>query len=157
MQTLNGYCVRNDLNSYASDVGTWRLARGNWNFTDDTGAQGAYTIFTVTGNVYLYGIFGVCKALLNSGGVAKIELGIPGNTASLIAQTTATDLDADEIWQDAAPTANPAAVILLAHSFTVANGADVIFTVSAADLTAGDLDIYTWWLPLSTNGHLVAT
>jgi outer membrane cobalamin receptor len=157
MQTLNGYGVRNDANSYTPDVGTWRLARGNYNFTDDTGAQAAYTIFTVTGNVYLYGIFGVCKTLLDSGGAATIELGIEGNTAALIAQTVATELDADEIWQDAAPTANPAAVILLAHSFTVANGADIILTIDTADLTAGEIDIYTWWLPLSTNGNVLAT
>jgi len=84
MQTLNGYRVANDAQSYTPDVGAWRRAIGNWNFTDDTGAQGVYTIFTVTGNVYLYGIFGVCNELLDSGGAATISLGIAGSAVSLI-------------------------------------------------------------------------
>jgi hypothetical protein len=155
MQTINGYRVANDAQSYTPDVGAWRRAIGNWNFTDDTGAQGAYPIFTVTGNVYLYGVFGVCNTLLDSGGAATVELGIVGNTAGLIAQTLATDIDAGETWQDATPDANPAAVILLAHSFTVAAGADIILTVATANLTAGNLDLYCFWLPLSNDGAVI--
>jgi len=101
-QTLNGHSQPNDLNSYAWNVGQWRTAVGNYNFTDDTGAQAAYTIFTVTGDVCVQ-IFGLCQILLDSGGAATIELGIAGNTAALIAQTTATDLDQYETWQDATP------------------------------------------------------
>ena len=48
MQTINGYRVANDAQSYTPDVGAWRRAIGNWNFTDDGGTQKAYTIFTVT-------------------------------------------------------------------------------------------------------------
>jgi len=155
-QTLNGHCVRNDAASYASDVGVFRTAIGNWNFTADTGAQAAYTIFTVTGNVYLYGIFGVCRALLDSGGAGTISLGIAGSAVSLIPSTVATVIDAGETWQDNAGTANPAPVILLAHSFSLAAGADIILTIGAADLTAGDLDIYAFWMPLSADGNVVA-
>lgn len=155
MQTLNGYARTNDANSYAANVGQWRTAVGNYNFTDDTGAQGAYTIFTVTGDVYVQ-VFGLCQVLLDSGGVAKIELGIAGNTAALIAQTTATDLDAYETWQDAAPEANPGAVPLDARGFAIANGADIILTISAAALTAGDIDFICRWWPISTNGNVVA-
>jgi hypothetical protein len=155
MQTLNGHCVRNDAASYAPDVGAWRRAIGNWNFTDDGGTQKAYTIFTVTGNVYLYGIFGVCKASL-TGASATVELGIAGSTAALIAKTTATNLLITTSWQDATPTANPAAVILLAHSFVVTAGADVILTIDTANVTAGEIDFYTFWLPLSNDGAIVA-
>ena len=155
MQTLNGYRVSNDAQSYTPDVGAWRRAIGNWNFTDDTGATGAYTIFTVTGNVYLYGIFGVCNTLLDSGGAATISLGIAGSAVSLIPSTVATVIDAGETWQDNAGTANPAAVILLAHSFVVAAGTDIILTVGGADLTAGNLDIYAFWLPLSNDGAVI--
>ena len=52
-QTLNGVFLAN----YSVDVGQWRHVQGNYNFTDDTGAQAAYTIFTVTGDVLL-NIFG---------------------------------------------------------------------------------------------------
>lgn len=156
MQTLNGYCVRNDAASYTYDVGQWRHAIGNYNFTDDTGAQAAYTIFTVTGDV-LVRVFGLCQVLLDSGGAATIELGIAGNTAALIAQTLATDLDADETWQDAVPEANPGDVATAFGSwFVVANGADIILTIGTADLTAGDLDFHALWLPLSANGNVVA-
>lgn len=155
MQTINGYLVANDAQSYTPDVGAWRRAIGNWNFADDGGAAAAYTLFTVTGNVYLYGIFGVCRELLDSGGAGTVELGIAGNTAGLIAQTLATDIDAGETWQDATPDANPAAVILLAHSFSVAAGTDIILTIATAALTAGNLDVYCFWLPLSNDGSVI--
>jgi len=76
---------------------------GNYNFGDDTGAQAAYTIFTITGDVALV-VFGVVDVALTSGGAATIELGVSGNTAVLIAQSTATDLILKEIWFDSSPT-----------------------------------------------------
>ena len=153
-QTLNGKQVTNDYNSYAWNVGVWRTAVGNYNFTDDTGAAAAYTIFTVTGDVVVQ-VFGLCQILMDSGGAATIELGIAGNTAALIAQTTATDLDAYETWQDATPEANPGAVSLDSRGFAIANGADVILTVGTADLTAGDVDFVCRWWPISTDGNVV--
>ena len=154
-QTLNGKQVTNDYNSYAWNVGVWRTAVGNYNFTDDTGAQAAYTIFTVTGDVVVQ-VFGLCQILMDSGGAATIELGIAGNTAALIAQTTATELDAYETWQDASPEASPGAVSLDSRGFVIANGADIILTISAADLTAGDVDFVCRWWPISNNGSVVA-
>jgi len=133
----------------------WRNSLGNYNFTDDTGATGAYTIFQVTGDVFVQ-IFGLCQVLLDSGGAATIELGIAGNTAALIAQTTATDLDAYETWQDATPEANPGPVDLTARSFVIANGADVILTIGGAALTAGDVDFICRWFPISPGATLVA-
>jgi len=154
-QTLNGHERPNDAASYAVDVGQWRHAIGNYNFTDDTGAQGAYTIFTVTGDV-LVQVFGLCQVTLTSGGVPTIEVGITGNTAAIIAQTAGLDLDQYETWQDAAPEANPGNVATaMAAWFVVANGADIILTIGAADLTAGDIDFHCFWRPLSTNGSVV--
>ena len=134
-----------------------RVAQGNYNFTDDTGATGAYTIFTVTGDVLLQ-TFGICDVALTSGGAATIELGVAGDTAAFIAQATATALIANEVWIDATPTLtkeilDPAAV---PRTWIVANGQDVIFTIGGADLTAGDIDFYALWRPLSTDGNVVA-
>jgi len=154
-QTLNGHYRPNDAASYAADVGQWRTAVGNYNFTDDTGAAGTYTIFTVTGDVYVQ-VFGLCQVTLTSGGVPTIELGIAGNTAALIAQTAGLDLDQYETWQDAAPEANPGAVPIDARGFVIANGADIILTIGAAALTAGDIDFVCRWWPISTNGSVVA-
>ncbi len=154
-QILNGKSVTNDADSYAANVSQWRTAIGNYNFTDDTGAQAAYTVFTVTGDVVVQ-VFGLCQILMDSGGVAKIEMGIAGNTAAIIAQTTATELDAYETWQDASPEANPGAVSLDSRGFAIANGANIILTISAVDLTAGDVDFICRWWPISTNGNVVA-
>lgn len=154
VQVLNGKTVRNDADSYAANVGVWRTQVGNYNFIDDAGAQGVFTIFTVTGDV-MVSVIGICQVLMDSGGAATIELGIAGNTAAVIAQTTATDLDQFETWQDAGPEANPGPVDVTARTFFVANGADIIMTVGAADLTAGDIDFLCRWFPVSVNGSVV--
>lgn len=155
VQVLNGKTILIDADSIAVNTGIWRTALGNYNFTDDTGAQAAYTIFTVTGDV-LVSIVGICQVLMDSGGAATIELGIVGNTAAIIAQTTATDLDQYETWQDAVPEVNPGPVDVTARTFLCAGGADVILTVGAADLTAGDIDFLCRWFPVSTDGAVVA-
>ena len=134
-----------------------QVAVGNYNFTDDGGTQKAYTIFTVTGDMLLQ-VFGICDVALESGGVAKIELGVSGDTAAFVAQATATALIANEVWIDATPTLtkeilDPAAIPRI---WIVANGQDVILTVSAADLTAGDIDFYALWRPLSADANVVA-
>ena len=153
-QILNGKSRPNDADSYAVDVGQGRHAIGNYNFTDDTGAEDPYTIFTVTGDV-LFSVVGLCQVAL--AGAGTIELGISGNTAVIIAQTTGTDLDQYESWQDATPEANPGALLASADStFVIANGADVIMTIAGAVLSAGDIDFHAFWMPLSTNGAVVA-
>jgi hypothetical protein len=155
-QTINGNEVIVAAAAIGVNVGIFRAVRGNYNFTDDGGAQGAFTIFQVTGDVYIQQIYGACKTDMDSGGAATIELGIAGNTACFIAQTTATDLDQYELWQDATPEANPGVIILLGRSWLVQNGTDIILTVGAADLTAGEIVIYCNWVPLSANGNVVA-
>ena len=135
----------------------WRLSRGNWNFTDDGGATGAFTVFTITGDV-MFQVFGICNTALTSGGAATVELGVTGNTAVFIASITATTLIADEIWWDATPTATVEQIDVDGlRTFVVANGQDAILTKAAATLTAGDVDFYCLWRPLSANGLVVAT
>lgn len=134
--------------------GGWNLSRNVYDFSVDTGAQAAYTQFTVTGEVFVH-IFGLCTTDL-AGAAATIELGIAGNTAALIAQTTAVDLDQYETWQDAVPEANPGVVDITGRSFVIANGADVIMTIATADLTAGVIDFFCFWAPLSADGNVTA-
>jgi len=153
MDTINGVSQGTRIPD-STAAGGWRLAKHTYDFTVDTGAQAAYTLFAVTGTVFAQ-VFGVCQTLMDSGGGATIEVGIAGNTAALIAQTTATDLDQYETWQDASPEANPGAVDLTGRSFILAEGDDVILTVGTADLTAGKIDFYCLWSPLSTNGMVV--
>lgn len=132
-----------------------RIARGNYDFTVDTGAAGSYTIFTITGDVSLV-VFGVCKTALTSGGASTIELGVSGNTAVLIAQAVSTALILNEIWHDATPTTTIEALDLEARNVVVSNGQDALFKITTADLTAGAIDFYALWRPLSTDGNVVA-
>jgi hypothetical protein len=156
MLTING--LPQDTNRIVSMgvSGGWLgIASRRYSFAVDAGAQGALSMFTVTGTV-LVQIFGVCQTSLNSGGVATVELGIAGNTAALIAQTVVTTVDQYQTWQDAATEANPGAVDLTGRSFVITNGADVILTIATADLTAGIVDFYCLWTPLSAGATVVA-
>jgi len=156
MQTLNGISTPNIASSFGPDVAVPRTAIGNWNFTADGGVAGAFTIFTVTGDVYIEGIMGLCKESVTGGAGVKMELGIAGSTPSLIPQTDATLIDQYYTWQDVGPEANPAPVILITRSFNLANGADIILTISGANATAGDIDFTCFWKPVSLNGNVVA-
>ena len=133
------------------------VAIGNYNFGDDAGSQGAFTIFTITGDVLLQ-VFGICDVAVASGGTPTLELGVPGNTAVLIAQIVdATDLIANEIWIDATPSTTVEQIdVTGAREFVVANGQDAIMTLGGADLSAGDIDFYGLWTPLSPGGLVVA-
>ena len=84
--------------SYDTSVGAWRHASHRYDFSVDGGAQTTFDILTITGDVLLC-VVGLCQTLMNSGGAATIELGITGNTAVLIAQTTATGLDQSRLLQ----------------------------------------------------------
>lgn len=118
---------------------------------DDGGALDPFTIFTVTGDVLVY-VFGICKTDL-TGATATLEVGVPGNTAILIPQTTGTGIDANQLWHDAS--------LALAEGFTpqvhgIGGGLDIIGTVGTADITAGVIDFYCFWRPLSSDGNIVA-
>lgn len=127
------------------------LAGGTANDPGDyDGTGNPATLFTVTGEVVVR-LVGYCSVDL-AGASAKIEVGIAGNTAALIAQTTATDIDAGTVWVDTAPAtveAFPAAQVLV-------GGTDIIQTVGTANITAGKITYYCAWSPLSADGGVVA-
>ena len=116
-----------------------------------TGTVDAHTLFTVTGDV-LIRIFATCSVNLDSDGVATIEVGIAGNTAALLAQTTATGIDAGEVWIDNAP----ATIEALPATQIVTNGTDIIATIGTAAIKAGALTFYCLWRPLSSGASVVA-
>ena len=108
------------------------------------GAVGSIPLFTVTGDV-LAQVFAVCSTLLDSDGAATVEVGITGNTAAIIAQTTATTIDAGEIWYDNTPVtvgAEPGYKILT-------NGTDILQKIATETVKAGVLTYYCNWVPLS--------
>lgn len=129
------------------------LLESTWTFVaGTTGATGAHTVFTVTGNV-LVSIFAICDTNL-AGATATVEVGTANNTASLIAQTTATDIDDGDNWVDATPEAE---VSELPTNYIVNDGADIVLTVATAAVSAGVLDFYCLWRPLSSGATVTVT
>ena len=161
MQWFNCFGVGTDAGA-ASPIGTtdkepWRLATKAYTFAGQGGAQGSIGLFTVTGDVEVE-IFGICKdAFTTGGGAATIAVGVAGNTAVIIAQATATDLIANEIWHDATPTTTVESInTITGRRFVISNGQDIIMTIATADLTAGSCTFYCRWRPLSSDGAVVA-
>ncbi len=139
----------------ADSVGVVRSTRSDYDFAADTGSQAAYTVFTVTGNVLFHYFFGICETGL-TGATSTVEVGVSGNTASLIAQATGTDMIANELWHDASPTTTLEQLDPTGLAFAVSNGQDVIMTIGTADLTAGKINFYCQWSPLSSGSTVVA-
>ena len=120
-------------------------ARGN-----DGGANDPFTLFNVTGDV-LVRIFGVCTVTLD-GATATIEVGVTGNTAGLIAQETATDIDANGIYLSATQVIGTVLLSSVTGPFIVINGLDIIETVATSDITEGNIYYVALWRPLSNDG-----
>jgi len=120
---------------------------------DYTGGTGnPADLFTVTGDVLVY-IMGLCKVSLVGG--ATLEAGLSGNNAVLLAQIpdVSTDLLVGMTWLDSTPEigAGEAAIF-----HPIADGNDIIQVVGTANITAGELDYYCFWRPLSSDGMVVA-
>jgi len=112
-------------------------------------ATGTFKIADVTGVIAVQ-IFGVCGTNL-AGATATLEVGTATSTAALIAQTTATDIDANEIWHDASPDAT---VELDSVITTKIVTEDINYVVGTADITAGEITFYIRWSPISEDGTL---
>jgi len=124
-----------------------------WTFVEaTTGAVAAHTLFTVTGDI-IASVFGVCT--VNLTGAATIEVGVVGNTPQLLAQiANATTLDAGDVYVDA-DTEVGAGVI--PHPQVIGGGLDIIMTIGAAAVTAGQVNFYLLYRPLSTNAAVTVT
>lgn len=117
--------------------------------TSGAGAVGTVALATITGGVRIESMSCLCTTLLASAGGGTLECGTASNTAGLIAQTTATDIDADDFWQDASPEVRISPAI---KDQLIAN--DLILTVGTGDITAGVLVFCFEWVPVTTDGKL---
>ena len=119
---------------------------GDFNGTGNPG-----TLFTVTGRVILT-ILAVCTTSL-VGASATLEAGTALSTAGLIAQTTGTNIDVNEIWHDASPDASVELTTVLTNKIV---SQDVELLVATANITAGVIKFIALWTPLSEDGNVVA-
>ena len=119
---------------------------------DHDGALDGGAVFTVTGTVLLR-VIGVVETDLV--GAATIELGVAGQTASILPQVAdASGMDAGEIWHDATVDSKVELSSVMAENI-VANGADIILTVGSANVTAGKIRFLAMWYPLSEGAKVV--
>jgi hypothetical protein len=114
-----------------------------------TGATGNTTLFTITGDVLIQAV-GTCSTTL-VGATATISLGITGNGTALIASTTATSIQTNMGWRDASPSTNET----MPTSSTVISSRDILAVIGTANITAGVLNIYIVWRPLSVGASVV--
>ncbi len=111
------------------------------------GAVGTVAVATMTGAIMVNAVGAFCSVDL-AGATATLELGVSGDTAELIAQTTATDIDANEVWESATPDEGVNAVV------NKAIAGNLILTVGTAAITAGSIEIYIEYTPLTSTGFL---
>ncbi len=119
---------------------------------DYTGGTGnPATLFTVTGDVLVY-LFGLCKVDLVGG--ATLEVGVTDNTAILLAQIAdvSSGLLENMNWLDSAPAIGEGEAPIF---HPISGGLDIIQTAGTANITAGEIDYYCFWRPLSSNGLVV--
>ena len=143
----NGPLLDTDYGRRADKVMTFAGATAN-DPGDYDGTGNPATLFTVKGEVRMR-ILARCNTSLV--GAATIEVGTALTTAGLIAQTTATDIDANEIWHDATPDASVELTSVMGENIV---SQDVIQTVGAANITAGKITYTCLWYPLSENGEV---
>lgn len=109
------------------------------------------TLFDVTGLVAVK-LIARCTENL-AGATATVAAGTAINATGLLAQTTATDLDANELWHDATPDASVELVTVAAEKFV---SQDIIQTVGTAAITDGTLVYHCLWRPISSDGQVTA-
>lgn len=121
---------------------------------DDGGTSDPLNIFTVTGDV-LVRVFGVCTTDL-AGATATVSVGVTGNLAGIIPATTATDIDANDLFIKTAPAVGVDTLANVPGPFVVVNGLDIVEAVATADVTSGQIYYICLWRPLSRDGNVVS-
>lgn len=117
---------------------------------DFDGTGNPATLFTVTGTVFAKVIALVETDL--AGATATVAVGTAKSTAAIIAQSTATDLDVDEIWHDTTPDNSVEATTVAPERIINQN---IIQTVGTANITSGAIRYICLWRPLSVNATVV--
>jgi hypothetical protein len=119
------------------------------------GAIGTVALFTLTGRVLVYALAAVCTVDL-VGATATISVGAPGAVSGLTAVTTATNIvTATPIWPNAAPVAGVTQQTSLLSRPAILVGS-INADVLVAAITAGAIQFDVFWVPLTSNGLLVA-
>jgi len=140
----------------------WRQAQKTITFIGGTtnaigdydGTGDPFDIFTVTGDVVVK-VIGVCTTdLAGANATLRVGADVSGQYAEIIAQTTATDIDAGDLWHDATPDKSIELSSVMAEKILV-NGVDIVGEVDTANITSGVIRFICLWKPLSVDGNVV--
>jgi len=118
------------------------------------GTNDPYTIFTVTGDVIIKGLWGIVNTTL-TGATATISVGVVGNTAGIIALETGTELLDGNVYTSATDAVGVAA-IANTGLFAINDGLDIIETPLTANVTGGQLDYYCIWAPAEDGASITS-
>jgi hypothetical protein len=116
-------------------------------------ANSSATLFTVTGEVLVVAISPICTTDL-TGAASTVSLGVTGDTDLFIALTTATTIDAGMFWQTTTPKANGTVLAAICKDVVITDS--ILVESLTQNTTGGVLRVDVYWLPLSTDGNLVA-
>lgn len=114
--------------------------------------------FTVVGTCACRAVGVVSTNLTSTSNTGTIQLGTSDSTACLIPAATAdgTAMQAGDIWFDST-SGSDAGAWPDDGAWVVIDDATIEALVSTKNMTAGVLDVYLEWRPLSANGNVVAT
>lgn len=132
-------------------AGIGHEAHNRVTFDAANGKIGTFTLFEVTGTVAVR-IVATCE--VNLAGSGTLAIGTVITPTGLITTTTATDIDAGDIWHDATPDAS---VELSSVSAEKIVNQSVIATVATNTITSGRIKFTVLWKPISEDGYLVST
>lgn len=121
-----------------------------------TTANSGLTLFTVTGSV-LCRVYGeVTTLVVSTANTGTLAVGITGSTTLYLGTTTAngTNLILNSVWVDTAPTvlAKALAAINSQGGWILTRNANIILTIATNNMTAGGVNLYCDYIPVSTNG-----
>ena len=125
------------------------LIRKDLTFSNDSGTL---TLFTVIGDVIVW-MIPVIVTDVTSAALANIRLGVVGNTDAMIVDSQAVDLDARGIWVDQTPD-NEIEPLDRIRSYIITDGNNIVLTLDA-QVDAGAIRFYLYWVPLSNDGNVV--
>ena len=139
------------MTGFTTPMASRRTRRMVKNVTFDgaagSGAVGTVTLATITGAIRIISLVIRCTDSL-TGATATISLGTPSDVDSLIAVTTATDLDVNEIWTGASPAGGAVAAIV----DKICNE-NININVLVAAVDGGTIEFDMQWVPASANGN----
>lgn len=123
---------------------------------DHDGTADPYTIFSVSGTVAIQDFFGVVKtAVVSASDTGTLEVGTAGNTAKLLAQTTAGSgtMAAGDVLTDAGSEAGVDVNAFSGGKHYVYN-LPIIETLATNNFNSGQIDWYCVWAPMEEGAEL---